>query len=105
MDGRFVHNITVGHVVLEAIRRSTAKPLNVHLMMVEPERYLDVFAEAGAGPLLVQGEPRSTIHLPQTLTQIPDLGKAAGGGLEPPNPPGLIGFRLPPCDTILVVTL
>jgi len=63
MDGRFVPNITIGPVVLQAIRRSTAKPLNVHLMIVEPERYLASFAEAGADHLLVQAEPGSTIHL------------------------------------------
>jgi pentose-5-phosphate-3-epimerase len=57
MDGRFVPNISVGPLVLQAIRRSTAKPLNVHLMIVEPERYLDVFASAGADHLLVQAEP------------------------------------------------
>jgi ribulose-phosphate 3-epimerase len=62
-DGRFVPNITIGPVVLEAIRRSTAKPLNVHLMIVEPERYHSVFADAGADHLLVQGEPGSTVHL------------------------------------------
>jgi ribulose-phosphate 3-epimerase len=53
MDGRFVPNITMGPVVLEAIRRSTSKPLNVHLMIVEPERYLETFAKAGADHLLV----------------------------------------------------
>ena len=57
MDGRFVPNITIGPVVLEAIRRSTAKPLNVHLMIVEPERYLSDFADAGADHLLVQASP------------------------------------------------
>jgi ribulose-phosphate 3-epimerase len=63
MDGRFVPNITIGPVMLEAIRRSTSKPLNVHLMIVEPECYLATFAQAGAGHLLVQAEPRSTINL------------------------------------------
>src|SRR4029077_5250792 len=58
MDGRFVPNITIGPVVVEAIRRSTAKPLNVHLMIVEPERYIDTFARAGADHLLVQAEAR-----------------------------------------------
>ena len=57
MDGRFVPNITIGPIVLKAIRRSTAKPLNVHLMIVEPDRYLAAFAEAGADHLLVQAEP------------------------------------------------
>ena len=57
MDGRFVPNITIGPVVLKAIRRSTAKPLNVHLMIVEPERYLDALARAGADHLLVHAGP------------------------------------------------
>ena len=58
MDGRFVPNISFGPAIVNAVRRSTAKPLNVHLMIVEPERYLDDFAEAGADHLLVQAEPR-----------------------------------------------
>ena len=62
MDGRFVPNITIGPVVVEAIRRSTAKPLNVHLMIVEPEGYIDTFARAGADHLLVPAEPGSTMH-------------------------------------------
>src|SRR5437867_6277634 len=57
MDGRFVPNITIGPVVVEAIRRATAKPLNVHLMIVEPERYLEDFVRAGADHILVQSEP------------------------------------------------
>jgi ribulose-phosphate 3-epimerase len=105
MDGRFVPNITIGPVVLEAIRRSTAKPLNVHLMMVEPERYLGVFAEAGADHLLVHAEPGSTIHLHRTLTQIRDLGKRAGVVLDPASPPELIEYVLHLCDIILVMTV
>jgi ribulose-phosphate 3-epimerase len=105
MDGRFVPNITVGPVVLEAIRRSTAKPLNVHLMIVEPERYLGVFAEAGADHLLVQAEPGSTIHLHRTLTQIRELGKKAGVVLAPASPPEFIEYVLHLCDIVLVMTV
>jgi ribulose-phosphate 3-epimerase len=105
MDGRFVPNITIGPVVLEAIRRSTAKPLNVHLMMIEPERYLGVFAKAGADHLLVQAEPGSTIHLHRTLTQIRDLGKKAGVVLDPATPPELIEYVLYLCDVVLVMTV
>ena len=105
MDGRFVPNITVGPVVLEAIRRSTARPLNVHLMIVEPERYLGVFAEAGADHLLVQAEPGSTIHLHRTLTQIRELGKKAGVVLDPASPPELIEYVLHLCDIVLVMTV
>jgi ribulose-phosphate 3-epimerase len=75
MDGRFVPYITIGPAVLQAIRRSTSKPLNVHLMIVEPERYLMTFVEAGADHLLVQAEPGSTIHLHRVLTQIHALGR------------------------------
>jgi len=105
MDGRFVPNITIGPVVLEAIRRSTAKPLNVHLMIVEPERYLAAFAKAGADHLLVQAEPGSTIHLHRALTAIRALGKKAGVVLDPASPPELIEYVLHLCDVILVMTV
>jgi ribulose-phosphate 3-epimerase len=104
MDGRFVPNITIGPVVLEAIRRSTAKPLNVHLMIVEPERYLSAFADAAADHLLVQAEPGSTIHLHRVLTQIRALGKKAGVVLAPASPPEMIEY-LHLCDVILVMTV
>ena len=105
MDGRFVPNITIGPGVLQAIRRSTAKPLNVHLMIVEPERYLTVLADAGADHLLVQAEPSSTIHLHRTLSQIRALGKKAGVVLEPASPPELVEYVLHLCDIILVMTV
>jgi ribulose-phosphate 3-epimerase len=105
MDGRFVPNITLGPVVLQAIRRATAKPLNVHLMIVEPERYLADFAKAGADHLLVQAEPGSTIHLHRVLSRIHDLGKKAGVVLDPASPPELIEYVLHLCDIILVMTV
>jgi ribulose-phosphate 3-epimerase len=71
MDGRFVPNITFGPVIIEAVRRCTQKPLNVHLMIVEPERYLSAFAKAGADHLLVPAEPSATVHLHRVLSQIP----------------------------------
>jgi ribulose-phosphate 3-epimerase len=105
MDGRFVPNITIGPVVLQAIRRSTAKPLNVHLMIVEPERYLAAFAGAGADHLLVQAEPGSTIHLHRVLSQIRALGKKAGVVLDPATPPELVEYVLHLCDVVLVMTV
>jgi ribulose-phosphate 3-epimerase len=105
MDGRFVPNITLGPVVLRAIRRSTAKPLNVHLMIVQPERYLAAFAEAGADHLLVHAEPGSTTHLHQVLTQIRQLGKKAGVALAPASPIELIEYVLHLCDIVLVMTV
>jgi ribulose-phosphate 3-epimerase len=105
MDGRFVPNITIGPVVLRAIRRSTAKPLNVHLMIIEPERYLAAFADAGADHLLVQAEPSSTIHLHRVLSAIRALGKKAGVALDPATPPDLVEYVLHLCDIVLVTTV
>jgi len=105
MDGRFVPNISFGPVVVEAVRRATEKPLNVHLMIVEPERYLGDFARAGADHLLVQAEPASTIHLHRTLSRIRELGRKAGVVLDPASPIELIEYVLPLCDVVLVMTV
>jgi len=74
-------------------------------MIVEPERYLEDFAKAGADHLLVQAEPASTIHLHRVLTQVRALGKKAGVVLDPASPPELIEYVLPLCDIILVMTV
>ena len=105
MDGRFVPNITFGPVIVAALRRCTAKPLNVHLMIVEPERYLTAFAEAGADHLLVQAEPASTIHLHRVLSRIRELGKKAGVVLDPASPVDLIEYVLHLFDIVLVMTV
>ena len=105
MDGRFVPNITIGPPVVAAIRRATKKPLDVHLMMVEPERYVADFAKAGADHLLVHAEGASTIHLHRTLSQIRDLGKLAGAVLNPATPPDVLDYVLPLCDIILVMSV
>ena len=105
MDGRFVPNLTIGPVVVEAVRRVTKKPLDVHLMIVEPERYLDAFARAGADHLLVHCEPSSTVHLHRTLSQIRDLGKVAGTVLNPATPLVQIEEVLDLCGVILVMSV
>jgi ribulose-phosphate 3-epimerase len=105
MDGRFVPNITLGPVVVEAVRRATAKPLNVHLMIVEPERHIAAFAKAGADHLLVHSEQSVTFHLHRLLTQIRDLGKKAGVVLDPASPLNAIEYVLHLCDVILVMTV
>ena len=105
MDGRFVPNISFGPAIVNAVRRSTAKPLNVHLMIVEPERYLDDFAEAGADHLLVQAEPSSTIHLHRVLSRIRALGKSSGAVLDPASPIAFVEQVLHLCDIILVMTV
>ena len=105
MDGRFVPNLTIGPVVVEAVRHVTSKPLDVHLMIVEPERYLDAFAEAGADHLLVHCEPGSTIHLHRTLSHIRDLGKVAGAVLNPGTSLPQIEEVLDLCDIVLLMTV
>ena len=105
MDGRFVPNISFGPVVVDAVRRCTAKPLNVHLMIVEPERYLEDFIKAGADHLLVQAEPSSTIHLHRVLSRIRELGRKAGAVLDPASPIAFIEAVLHLCDVVLVMTV
>ncbi len=105
MDGRFVPNITLGPVVIEAIRRTTTKPLNVHLMMVEPERMLEDFVKAGADHLLVQCEPASTIHLHRVLSRIRELGCKAGVVIDPGSPIAFVEQVLHLCDVVLVMTV
>jgi ribulose-phosphate 3-epimerase len=105
MDGRFVPNISFGPAIVEAVRRSTEKPLNVHLMIVEPDRCVADFAKAGADHLLVHAEPSSTIHLHRVLSQIRELGKKAGAVLNPASPIALVEYVLHLCDVILVMTV
>ena len=105
MDGRFVPNITFGPVVIEAVRRATPKPLNVHLMMVEPERMLEDFVKAGADHLLVQCEPASTIHLHRVLSRIRELGAKAGVVIDPGSPIAFAEHVLHLCDVVLVMTV
>lgn len=105
MDGRFVPNISFGPVIVEAVRRSTAKPLNVHLMIVEPERHIAELARAGADHLVVQAEPSSTIHLHRVLSGIRELGKKAGAVLDPATPIAFVEYVLHLCDVVLVMTV
>jgi ribulose-phosphate 3-epimerase len=105
MDGRFVPNISFGPMIVSAIRRCTAKPLNVHLMIVEPERYLQAFAQAGADHILVQAEPGSTTHLHRVLSKIRELGKKPGVVLDPASPVEMIEYVIHLCDIVLVMTV
>lgn len=105
MDGRFVPEISFGPAVVRAIRKATAKPLNVHLMVVEPERTLAAYAEAGADHLLVQAEPGSTIHLHRVLSQVRELGKRPGVVLDPATPIAWIEHVLHLVDIVLVMTV
>lgn len=103
MDGRFVPNITIGPLVVSAIRPVTSKPLNVHLMIVEPEKYVADFAAAGADHILVQAE--ATAHLDRLLRQIKELGKKAGVVLNPGSPLTMIEWVLDLCDIVLIMSV
>jgi ribulose-phosphate 3-epimerase len=105
MDGRFVPNITIGPLVVEALRPVTSKPLDVHLMIVEPERYVADFAKAGADHIYVHAETSATTHLHRTLGQIKDLGKKAGVVLNPGSPLQLIDYVLQLCDMVLIMSV
>lgn len=105
MDGRFVPNITIGPLIVKAIRPLTKKPLDVHLMIVEPEKYVEDFANAGADIISVHAEHNASPHLHRTLGQIRELGKKAGVVLNPSTPLELIEYVLPLCDLILIMSV
>lgn len=103
MDGRFVPNITIGPVVVKAVRKTTALPLDVHMMIVEPERYLEAFREAGADILTVHLE--ACPHLERVVATIHDLGALAGVAVNPATPvEGLVDI-LDEVDLILVMSV
>ncbi|MBI2014264.1 MAG: ribulose-phosphate 3-epimerase [Candidatus Rokubacteria bacterium] len=103
MDGRFVPNLTVGPVVVAALRKRTRLPLDVHLMIVEPERYLADFVAAGADFLTVHAE--ACPHLQRTLAQIRELGARAGVALNPSTPPDALRYVLDDLDLVLVMSV
>ncbi len=105
MDGRFVPNITIGPLVVEAIRPYTKKPLDVHLMIVEPEKYIADFAKAGADIISIHAEHNATVHLHRALCQIRELGKQAGVVLNPSTPLSFIEYVLDVCDLVLIMSV
>ena len=105
MDGRFVPNITIGPLIVKALRPVTQKPLDVHLMIVEPEKYVEDFAKAGADIISVHAEHNASPHLHRTLGQIKELGKQAGVVLNPSTPLELIEYVLDLCDLVLIMSV
>jgi ribulose-phosphate 3-epimerase len=103
MDGRFVPNITIGPLVVEALRRVTDRTLDVHLMIVEPERYIEDFARAGADVITVHAEACS--HLHRTLQQIRATGKRAGVSLNPHTSEDVLQYVLDGIDLVLVMSV
>ncbi|HEU0076072.1 MAG TPA: ribulose-phosphate 3-epimerase [Longimicrobiaceae bacterium] len=103
MDGHFVPNITIGPLIAEAARRSTRLPVDVHLMIERPERYLEAFAKAGADYLTVHVE--TCPHLHRTVQQIRELGAKAGVTLNPATPVDSLAEILPYVDLVLVMSV
>ncbi|HEU4385749.1 MAG TPA: ribulose-phosphate 3-epimerase [Anaeromyxobacteraceae bacterium] len=103
MDGRFVPNITVGPLVVEAVRKATKLPIDVHLMIVEPERYLEAFARAGADLISVHAEVSP--HLHRTLQAIRAAGARPAVALNPSTPLSALEYVLGDCEMVLVMTV
>jgi ribulose-phosphate 3-epimerase len=103
MDGRFVPNLTIGPVVAKAVRAATARTVDCHLMIVEPERYLEDFARAGAHVITVHTE--ATVHLERTLQAIRALGCRAGVSLNPHTPEDVLRYVLHAADLVLVMSV
>lgn len=103
MDGHFVPNITIGPLVVEAVRRVTAKPLDVHLMISDADRYVEKFAEAGADWITVHVE--ACPHLHRTVNRIKEHGKKAGVVLNPATPLTNIDYILEDVDLVMLMSV
>jgi len=103
MDGVFVPNISFGFPVIQAVKKIANKPLDVHLMIVDPDRYLTRFSEAGANILTVQYE--ACTHLNRTVNEIRNLNMKAGVALNPHTPVSLLKNILPYIDMVLIMTV
>ena len=103
MDGRFVPNITIGPPVVAAVKKRASVPLDVHLMIVEPERYIDAFAGAGADVITVHAE--ATPHLQRAVARIRELGKKPGVSLNPSTPLSAVEWVLHDGDLVLVMSV
>jgi ribulose-phosphate 3-epimerase len=103
MDGRFVPNITIGQEVVRSIRKSTTLPFDVHLMIVEPEKYIRDFAEAGSDYITIHYE--ASAHLHRTVQVIKELGKKAGVSINPATPVSVLEEILPDIDLVLIMSV
>ena len=103
MDGQFVPNLTFGAKVIETVRRLTELPLDCHLMVVQPERYLETFASAGASGITIHAEVAP--HLHRQLTRIRELGCRAGVALNPSTPLSAVEEIVPELDLLLIMTV
>ncbi len=103
MDGRFVPNITIGPLVVRAVRKATKLFVDAHLMIVEPEKYVEAFAEAGADGITIHAE--ATPHLNRTLSHIRSLGKRAGVVINPSTPESVLDYVMHLADLVLVMSV
>src|SRR5688500_13636182 len=103
MDGRFVPNLTFGAKVIETVRRVTSLPIDVHLMVVEPEKHFEDFAGAGATRLTIH--PEVSPHLHRQLTRVRELGCAAGAAINPSTPLSAVSEVATELDLLLVMTV
>jgi ribulose-phosphate 3-epimerase len=103
MDGHFVPNLTIGPPVIESIRKRTRLPLDVHLMIEEPERWVETYVKAGADYVTVHVE--ASAHLERTLALIREAGARAGAALNPSTPPEVLQYVLDDLDLILVMSV
>ena len=103
MDGHFVPNIAIGAPIVQSLRRVTRLPLETHLMISNPDFFLDEFAEAGSDSFLVHWEGNNNLH--RTLQRIRGLGKRAGVGINPATPASVLEEILPDLDQVLVMTV
>jgi ribulose-phosphate 3-epimerase len=103
MDGKFVPNITIGPLIVEAVRRSTRLPLDTHLMIVDPDKHLDAFRKAGADHITVHQE--ACTHLHRTITHIKSLGAKAGVSINPATPCSTLKEIIGEVDLILIMSV
>jgi ribulose-phosphate 3-epimerase len=103
MDGHFVPNLTIGPIVVKALRPHTEKPLDVHLMIAPADPYIEAFAEAGADIITVH--PEAGPHLHRTVQKIRSLGKRAGVSLNPATPAKALDYVLEEIDLVLVMSV
>jgi ribulose-phosphate 3-epimerase len=103
MDGHFVPNITIGPFVVEAVRKITSLPLDVHLMIENPDRFIPDFAAAGADIIVVHAE--ASTHLHRSIQLIKSLGKRAGVSLNPATPLNLLEYVLADLDLVVLMTV
>lgn len=103
MDGMFVPNISIGIPVVESLRKATKLPLDVHLMIVRPELYIDGFVRAGADRVIVHQE--ATPHLDRALAMIREAGAEAGVAINPATPVAMLGEVLDKVDSVLVMSV